>query len=75
MTMYDYKIEGTRFHGTIIVDDSANANHIAEAINDALDEKAATVNNVTLSCPMRLNAIARYDAGVFGEYEGASWID
>lgn len=75
MTMYEYKIKGKKFHGTIIIEDNANANHIAQAINEAIGENLATPNNVVLSNPMRLHAMATYEDAYFGSYTGMSWID
>lgn len=74
MTMYTYEIKDEGIHGTVIVANSANANHIADAINEALSEKLATPNNIVLSHAMPINALAIYDT--YGDtFTGASYIE
>ena len=74
MTMYTYEIPSVGIHGTIIVATNANANHIAEAINEAIGTNLATPNNVVLSYAMPIHALAIYDS--YGDTStGASYIE
>ena len=74
MTMYTYEISTLGIHGTIIVDTNANANHIVEAINEALSENLATPNNIVLSQARPIHALAIYDT--YGDtFTGASYIE